>query len=144
GRRGPGPGELGDVVGMAFDHADSLWVFSDRRTVDIWSPSFEYVRTVQIDVLPQSVAPAWHHGGMLVVGTSGNIPEVRHRVRLLEGSGKVTLLEAEEGGIIAGDRGSEIRRVAATSQGYWVGNFDEYDLRHLSIGGDTIRHLDVQ
>lgn len=155
GRRGMGPGELGRIGALAFDDADSLWVFQAGRT-DLWSPELEFVRTIVINQPIQDVATDEVDGeGFIVSGGSGGesrgLPgsattsasnDFRVKVRLLTRDGDLTPLERESGIQVADRMGSNDRLVAATDRGFWVAHFQEWDIRHLTFEGDTIFHLD--
>lgn len=139
GRQGMGPGELEMVIAMTFDAADSLWVFG-RGRVDVFDPEFEFARSMPIRMSARTVAMTLDGRGIFVAGAP-DPSEIRARVRLLSSDGDLTPLERESGMYVAGEMGSGYRTVAPSEQGYWVANFHEWDIRHLTLTGDTLARI---
>jgi hypothetical protein len=137
GRRGAGPGELGggfgDAISIAFDAADSLWIFQSGRA-DVWSPAFEYVRSIRpaFTVRDAAAAPA---GGFLLVADDSEDPGAR----LLQGDTTIPLMPVIEPGE-GRDVDDAPRSIAsAGDERFWIAGFEEFDLLLVDFNGDVVQ-----
>ncbi|TVP78641.1 MAG: hypothetical protein EA352_01745 [Gemmatimonadales bacterium] len=142
GGRGEGPGEFRQIDDLAFGAGDSLWVFTPSH-VDIWSPELAHARSVPLP-FPVRKARRAPSGDMFIVGmdrTPGAEPSLVHR---LQPDGQISPIAPETSPLDPAEPiNLEGSLTPAPDGSLWIAGFQDYDIRHVTPGGDLASRIDA-
>jgi hypothetical protein len=147
GSAGQGPGEIaGDITGVVFLRGDSLLVLDRAARWNVYSPTYRFVRTVQMEVTGRDVG-AFADGDILVAQQLRTPQRAGFPFHVLDSQGRIERSIGSDSVEIRPSArvDADMMRfgIAAGGQSFWQWESRRYRLTQWAMDGKRLLTLDV-